>query len=150
VVTLVADVFISGVPDELVVAGLMLGGLLAAVPGWLAWTGRYRGWGRRGGLIDPWMPLLLFMGVGWILMFASFLMAALAGSDEPPAVTAIGAILLLLGLALIFWGMIGSIVTMGPADTYRKKPNGTWVTRLFLPRWYHEYLRDTFGGRPRV
>ncbi len=35
--------FIPGVPEEVVGAGLMLAGLLVAVLGWLAWTGRYRG-----------------------------------------------------------------------------------------------------------
>jgi hypothetical protein len=146
VVTLVADALVPGVPDELSVAGLMLFGVLAAVPGWLAWTGRYRGWGRRGGLIDPWTPMLLFLGIGWAVIFASFLIGLLVGSEEPPA---LAGIIFGLGLVTTFWGLVGSIVTMGPGDTYRKKPNGTWVTRLFLPRWYHEYLRDTFGGRPR-
>lgn len=146
-VTLLAGSVISGVPDELAIIGMMLVGALVAAPGWSAWTGRYRGWGRRGGLIDPWMPMLLFFGVGWVLMCVSFLMAALDGSGEPPAIVGI---VFGLGFVVGWWGLVGSIVTMGPADTYRKKPNGTWVTRLFLPRWYHEYLRDTFGGRPRV
>ncbi len=90
--------------------------------------------------------MLLFMGVGWSVMLGSFLLAALVGSHDPPAIVGI---FFGLGLALGAWGMVGAIVTMGPAETYRRKPNGTWVTRLFLPRWYHEYLRDTFGGRPR-
>lgn len=140
---------ISGVPDAVPLFGLMLAGLITAWVGWLAWTGRYRGWGRRGGLIDTWTPMLLFAGTGWFLMFTAFLIYAATGSDRPPLAVALGVSLFGPGLLLALWGMIGAVLTMGPAETYRKKPNGTWVTRLFLPRWYHEYLRDTFGGRPR-
>lgn len=145
---LIAAGLFSRVPEEAMVLLLMLGGVAIAVVGWLAWTGRYRGWGRRGGLIDPWTPMLLFMGAGFTLMFGTaFVGMQIDYVDQPPATLAL---LFGLGLVVVFWGILGAIVTMGPGDTYRKRPDGTWVTRLFLPRWYHEYLRDTFGGRPRT
>ncbi|MCC5947798.1 MAG: hypothetical protein JJT89_05010 [Nitriliruptoraceae bacterium] len=132
--------------DLLTVLGVLLLGLVLALPGWLAWTGRYRAWGRSGGLVAPYTPMMLPMGGGLALLMVATLIGTTGGPDGE---SLIADVLFLAGLVAMLFGVVGAIATMGPGDTYRKKPNGTFVTRLFLPRWYHEYLRDTFGGQPR-
>lgn len=127
-------------PVEMGLVGVI--GAAVTFVGWLCWTGRWRSWGRRGGLFDPVMPMLLFWGGGLTLFVGGLVVIGLLGGD--PGGAAGGAVVLVGGMAMA-WGVIGTLATLFPRATYERKPNGSWLTRLFLPPWYHEYLRETFG-----
>jgi hypothetical protein len=137
--------------------GIVAYWMLAAaytVVGWMAWTGRWRGWQRFGNVLESWWPLGPFLGGLQVVLATGFGLAyvgaELVGEDAPAGarLTAVGTVLILsmlpTGLPLIL--AAGNLLSI--EDTYRKRPNGTRTARLLLPRWYREELQQRVATTP--
>jgi hypothetical protein len=144
----------SPVPVEFV--GLLAFVVIAAVYtylGWRCFTGRSVFWLRRRTFIDAWWPAGVFIG-GALLVFsvgvlATYLLeqvvAPQAAAQQPLRVIA-G-----VGLGVGIPAMVFLVVALGSLmwieETFRRRPNGTWLARLLLPRWYREELRRRTGTK---
>jgi hypothetical protein len=123
--------------------GFTAGTFVLASAGWFCWTGRWRGWTRSPSFHDPICPLGFPSFGGLFLFLAAMPLHGLGG--EGPVAT-VGEVLGAVGLLSMIVGFVGVMLTLDPHGTYRRKPNGSVLTRFFFPRWYHEHLKARHGG----
>lgn len=126
--------------------------------GWRCFTGRTVFWLRNPTFVHAWWPMGLY--IGGALFVLSVGVTGVYLSDEVVAADAAAQPVLQvvadIGLGLGIPAMVFLVVALGPLlwieNTFRRKPDGTWLARLLLPKWYREELhrrivvRDTTGG----
>lgn len=104
--------------------------------------------------VEAWWPLGLVLGG---TLSAVALGGVLGGLGEVVigSETTLGSTLIAIAIPLTFVGgfaLLPLLVVTGNLlfieDTYRKKPEGTRTSRLFLPRWYHRELQRRVAATP--
>lgn len=108
---------------------LLAGGVLLGLPGWLAYTGKWRRWTRGSyGRAFPYFPFgLAWMCAGAILLGAFSLVSALGGI----ATHIVAIVLGIPGIVMFCCGLVFLLRT----------------PRLFLPPWYREFRHYSRGPR---
>lgn len=134
--------------------GMLVVSLTYTFVGWRCWTGRWRFWlDLPVRFIEAWWPLGLLVGG----LFSIFLLGVLLGTFGEVVAgpqSALGSTLIAVAtpLALTVFLLVPMLVVAGNLlfveEIYRKKPNGSRSSRLFLPRWYHQELQRRVAAVP--
>jgi hypothetical protein len=139
-------------PEMVGVLAFVVGSAAYAYFGWRCFTGRTVFWLRHPTFVDAWWPMGLYIGgalfalsVGVASVYLSEEVVAAEATVQPALRVLAG-----VGLGIGLPAMVFLVIVLGPLlwieDTYRRKPDGTRLARLLLPKWYREELRRRIGA----